>query len=121
MTLPGGNEFRPNFLSETPRDITLRVSDILRQVELYPNEIKRQELDIIVKGLRQKGLDYLLEADELYEYDGPTQTLRQNGGDHSLFSPHLLSPEFVIAFIGSPPMKNTYSPQLGLTFERMRA
>lgn len=79
VTLPGGNEFRPNFLSETPRDITLRVSDILRQVELYPNEIKRQELDIIVKGLRLKGLDYLLEADELYEYDGPTQTLRQNG------------------------------------------
>jgi hypothetical protein len=32
----------------------------LRQVELYPNEIKRQELDIIVKGLRQKGLDYLV-------------------------------------------------------------
>ena len=32
-----------------------------------------------MKGLRQKGLDYLLEADELYEYDGGTQTLRQNG------------------------------------------
>jgi hypothetical protein len=62
VTLPGGNEFRPNFLSDTPRDITLRLSDILRQVELYPNEIKRQELDIIVKGLRLKGLDYLLEV-----------------------------------------------------------
>ena len=34
---------------------------------------------MIVKGLREKGLEYLLEADELYEYDGKTQTLRQNG------------------------------------------
>ena len=59
---PGGQEFRPSFLSDTPRDITLKVSDVIRAVELYPNEIKRQELSVIVHGLRTKGLDYLLEA-----------------------------------------------------------
>ena len=79
VTLPGGAIFRPNYLSETPKDVVIRVSDLIRNVELYPNELKKKELSVIVKGLREKGLEYLLEADELYEYDGKTQTLRQNG------------------------------------------
>ena len=77
--LPNKKIFRPNFLSETPKDVVIKVGDIIKNVELYPNELKKKELSVIVQGLREKGLEYLLEADELYEYDGKTQTLRQNG------------------------------------------
>jgi|TARA_B110000003_G_scaffold38952_2_gene35700 hypothetical protein len=79
VTLPNKKIFRPNFLSETPKDVVIKVGDIVKNVELYPNELKKKELSVIVKGLQEKGLEYLLEADELYEYDGKTQTLRQNG------------------------------------------
>ena len=58
--------------------MVIKVGDIVKNVELYPNELKKKELSVIVKGLREKGLEYLLEADEA-EYDGKTQTLRQNG------------------------------------------
>ena len=79
VTLPNKKIFRPNYLSETPKDVVIKVGDIVKNVELYPNELKKKELSVIVQGLREKGLEYLLEADELYEYDGKTQTLRQNG------------------------------------------
>ena len=79
VMLPNKKIFRPNFLSEPPKDVVIKVGDIIKNVELYPNELKKKELSVIVQGLREKGLEYLLEADELYEYDGKTQTLRQNG------------------------------------------
>ena len=39
----------------------IKVGDIIKNVELYPNELKKKELSVIVQGLREKGLEYLLK------------------------------------------------------------
>ena len=59
VTLPNKKIFRPNFLSETPKDVVIKVGDIVKNVELYPNELKKKELSVIVKGLQEKGLSLI--------------------------------------------------------------
>ena len=42
VTLPNKKIFRPNFLSEAPKDAVIKVGDIVKNVELYPNELKKK-------------------------------------------------------------------------------